>query len=287
MPSELSSARPLDTTADGSDTIDPAQPLILVTNDDGVHSPGILALKNGLEAVGRVVVMAPDRNRTAVGHNKTMHKPLRMQRVTLSDGSHAFACSGSPSDTVALALLGLLQRKPDLVVSGINHGANLGNDVTYSGTVAAAMEGVIFDVPSIAVSLDSWQRSDRAALATAADFAATLARQVLTHGLPNGVLLNVNVPNLPRAEIRGVQLTRLGTRVYRDELIERIDPRGRPYYWIGGEAPTGAPSDGTDVGALGQGAISVTPIHLDMTEYRVLGRLRDWGLSLDLGQESA
>ncbi len=286
MSPESTGARPLDMTTDGS-PIDQTQPLILITNDDGVYSPGILALKNGLEPVGRVVVMAPDRNRTAAGHNKTMHKPLRMQRVTLSDGSRAFACSGSPSDTVALALLGLLPRKADLVVSGINHGANLGHDVTYSGTVAAAMEGVIFDVPSIAVSVDTWQRFDGAALAAAADFAATVARQVLAHGLPRGVLLNVNVPNLPRAEINGVQITRLGTRVYLDELVERIDPRGRPYYWIGGEAPTGEPSAGTDVGALKQGAISVTPIHLDMTEYHVLDRLRDWNLSLDLGQEPA
>ena len=173
MPLENTSARPLDMTTDGS-PIGQAQPLILVTNDDGVYSPGILALKDGLEQVGRVVVMAPDRNRTAAGHNKTMHKPLRVQRVTLSDGSRAFACSGSPSDAVALALLGLLPRKPDLVVSGINHGANLGHDVTYSGTVAAAMEGVIFDVPSIAVSVDTWQRSDKAALVAAGGFAAIL-----------------------------------------------------------------------------------------------------------------
>lgn len=286
MPLENTSARPLDMTTGGS-PIGQAQPLILVTNDDGVYSPGILALKDGLEQVGRVVVMAPDRNRTAAGHNKTMHKPLRVQRVTLSDGSRAFACSGSPSDAVALALLGLLPRKPDLVVSGINHGANLGHDVTYSGTVAAAMEGIIFDVPSIAVSVDTWQRSDKAALVAAGGFAATLARQVLALGLPRGVLLNVNVPNLPLAEMSGVQVTRLGTRVYLDALVERLDPRGRPYYWIGGEAPTGEPNEGTDVGALKQGAISVTPIHLDMTEYHVLDRLRDWNLSLDLGQEPA
>ena len=260
-------------------------PHILVTNDDGHQAPALAILAQALRSVGQVTVFAPDHNWSAAGHNKTMHKPLRMQRVTLSDGSRAFACSGSPSDAVALALLGLLQRRPDLVVSGINHGANLGHDVTYSGTVAAAMEGVIFDVPSIAVSLDTWQRAAKAALAAAADFAATLARQVLEHGLPPGVLLNVNVPNVPPSEMRGVQVTRLGTRVYRDELIERLDPRGRPYYWIGGEEPTGEPGEGTDFGALRQGAISVTPIHLDMTEYRVLDRLRDWNLSLDVAKE--
>jgi 5'-nucleotidase len=263
-----------------------SKPLIVVANDDGVFSPGLLALKQALEDVGEVVVIAPDRNWTAAGHSKTMHKPLRVSRVTLADGSAAFAGSGSPSDCVALALLGLLKRQPDLIVSGINHGPNVGHDLTYSGTVAAAIEGAIFEVPAIAVSLDTYEKPLPAAVEMAARFAADLARRVLERGLPKGVLLNVNVPNLPPEEVRGVDVTRMGTRVYRDELIERLDPRGRPYYWIGGEAPTGEPLEGTDFGAIHRGAISVTPIHLDLTEYRLLDELADWKLAIERGAEA-
>lgn len=261
---------------------DLAQPLILVSNDDGVFSPGLLALKQALAKVGEVMVVAPDRNRTAAGHAKTMHKPLRVQRVSLADGSEAFATSGSPSDCVALVLLGLFKRRPNLVVSGINHGANMGHDLTYSGTVSAAMEGVIFDTPAIAVSLDTHDTPAPGAFEVVASVTAQIARQVLQHGLPPGVLLNINAPNAPAGEVRGIEVTRLGTRVYRDVLIERLDPRGRPYYWIGGDAPTGEPHDGTDIGAVHHGMISVTPVHLDMTEYRFMDRLQTWDLTLEV-----
>ena len=257
------------------------RPFILVSNDDGVYSPGLLALKQALAEVGDVVVLAPDRNRTAAGHSKTMHKPLRVQKVTLADASEAYAGSGSPSDCVALALLGLFQRTPDLVVSGINLGANMGHDLIYSGTVSAAMEAVIFGVPGIAVSLDTHAPPNPEAWTAAARFAARLARQVLDQGLPYGVVLNVNVPNVPADRLRGVEVTRLGQRVYRDALIERFDPRGRPYYWIGGEVPGGEPHDGTDIGAVDHGMISVTPVHLDLTEYRFMDHLRSWNLALD------
>jgi 5'-nucleotidase len=243
---------------------------ILVTNDDGYVAPGLLILKKALENIGRVAVVAPDQNWSAGGHVKTLHKPLRLDKVQLADGSDAYTSSGAPSDCVALVLLGVIDFKPDVIVSGINPNSNLGNDVTYSGTVTAAMEGALSNIPSVAVSVES-----SAAYEQAAAFAAKLVPLVVEHGLPREVLLNVNVPNGP---IKGVQFTRMGTRVYNDELVARIDPRGRPYYWIGGSAPTGIPDDGTDVGALSNGYISITPIQLDMTAHKFMGTLKEWGI---------
>ncbi|RME48982.1 MAG: 5'/3'-nucleotidase SurE [Chloroflexi bacterium] len=255
-----------------------SQPYILITNDDGVDAPGLLALKKALDQIGETVVFAPDHNWSAAGHTKTMHKPLRVAYAELQDGSPAYASNGAPSDCVALALLGILERDPDLVISGINNGPNLGHDITYSGTVAAAMEAAIFGLPAIAVSLDTYEPPQPAALEAAASFAAKLASAVLEHGLPHGHLLNVNVPNRPASEIAGVEVTRLGRRVYQDVLVERQDPRGRPYYWIGGEAPTGVSEEGTDIGALFHGKISVTPIQLDMTAFDLIEKIRSWNL---------
>lgn len=248
-------------------------PHILVTNDDGVHSPGLLALKQALEAVGEVTVFAPDRNWSAAGHSKTMHKPLRIQTATLADGSPAYTTNGAPSDCVGLALLGAIPVRPDLVVSGINGGANMGHDITYSGTVAGAMEAVVGGLPAMAVSLDSHTWQDFSAVAPAA---AGLARLILERGLPPNTLLNVNAPPLPADQVRGLAVTRLGRRIYRDALIERHDPKGHPYYWIGGEAPTGIADEGTDFGALARGYISVTPLTMDMTDYNFLAHLRAW-----------
>jgi len=249
---------------------------ILLTNDDGVLAPGLLALKTALDAVGRVTVFAPDHNWSAAGHTKTMHKPLRADRVTLPNGDAAFSSTGAPSDCVALAVLGLVPGPIDLVVSGINRGPNVGHDITYSGTVAAAMEGVISEIPSLAVSLDV--RHTDGAYAIAATFAARLAKLINEHGLPPNTFLNVNVPDRPAAEIQGVQVTRLGRRIYRDALVARQDPRGRDYYWIGGEWPESVLEEGTDMWALAHGYISVTPIHLDMTAYDLLDAIRTWPL---------
>jgi 5'-nucleotidase len=245
---------------------------LLVTNDDGYTAPGLLALKTALSRIGSVLVVAPEHNFSASGHVKTMHKPLRISEVKLADGSIAHATSGAPSDSVALVLLGAFDFKPDVVISGINPNHNLGHDVTYSGTVTAAMEGSIGGIPSIAVSVESAE-----VYAEAADFAARLASTVVEKGLPADVLLNVNVPSQP---IRGVQITRMGTRVYRDELVVRHDPRGRPYYWLGGESPSGIPDEGTDIWAVQNGYISVTPIQLDLTAHRRLDSLRAWGLKV-------
>ncbi|MFO7697021.1 MAG: 5'/3'-nucleotidase SurE, partial [Anaerolineae bacterium] len=227
----------------------PEQPgyTILVTNDDGIASPGLRELANALAPLGEVFIIAPEHNWSASGHSKTMHKPLRVTPAHLSDGTPALATSGSPSDCVALALLGILERRPDLVVSGINQGANVGHDLTYSGTVSAAMEAVIGGIPAIAISLDSFESQS---FTVAARFAAQLSARLLSEQLARPLLLNVNVPALPAEQIQGVEVTRLGSRVYRDELVHRADPRGRAYYWIGGEPPAGLPEDGTDIGAL-------------------------------------
>lgn len=250
---------------------------ILVTNDDGVLSPGLLALAQELRDLGKVTVLAPERNWSASGHVKTLDRPLRVKEVLLADGTQALASDGAPSDCVALALLGLLPGKIDLVVSGINPNANLGHDVTYSGTVTAAMEATISGVPGIAVSLDVPDMHPGALdFGPAADVARRVAAGVLKNGLPQDVLLNVNVPFLPGETIQGVKITRQGLRVYRDLLVARQDPRGRPYYWIGGEAPTGVPNEGTDFGALADGYVSVTPLHLDLTSYRSLEAMKNW-----------
>lgn len=261
-----------------------ARPHILLTNDDGIDAPGLLALRQALGAVARVDVVAPERNWSAAGHTKTMHKPLRARRVALADGSEALATNGTPSDCVALALLGLLERKPDLVISGINAGGNVGSDITYSGTVAAAMEAVIAGIPAIAVSVDALESTH---LAVAAAFVARLALLMLRHATDEPLLLNVNVPDLPHAELRGAQITRLGRRVYRDALVERSDPRGRAYYWIGGEPPLGVPEEGTDIGALEAGYISITPIAMDLTDYRNVPMLRAWQITLEDAAEDA
>jgi 5'-nucleotidase len=248
---------------------------ILVTNDDGVTAPGLLALAQAMRELGQVSVLAPDRNWSASGHVKTMHRPLRVKEVQLADGSLALASDGAPSDCVALALLGVLEEKVDLVVSGINPHANLGHDVTYSGTVTAAMEAVISGVPGIAFSLDSPDdHLGSLDYGPAARYARRLTERVAEAGLPPGIVLNVNVPYLPDGQINGVRVTRQGLRLYRDALDARKDPRGHAYYWIGGEFPTGVPDDGTDFGALAEGCVSITPLHLDLTAHTALEGVR-------------
>lgn len=250
---------------------------ILVTNDDGVNAPGLLALAQAMRALGDVTVLAPDRNWSASGHVKTLERPLRVKHVELADGTAALATDGAPSDCVALAVLGLLEKKVDLVASGINPNANLGHDVTYSGTVTAAMEAVIWGIPGVAVSLDSPENHlGILDYDTAARVAGVVVRKVIENGLPRDILLNVNVPYVQEAQLKGIKVTRQGLRVYRDLLVSRQDPRGRPYYWIGGDAPTGIAEEGTDFGALAEKFVSVTPIQLDLTARDALESLRHW-----------
>jgi 5'-nucleotidase len=250
---------------------------ILVTNDDGIYAPGLLALVQELRQIGQVSILAPDHNWSASGHVKTLSRPMRAKPVKLADGSEGLASDGAPSDCVALAVLGLVQGPIDLVVSGINPNANIGHDVTYSGTVTAAMEAVIAGIPGIAVSLDAPEYfSDPLDYSTAAVVARKISSAVIEHDLPKNVLLNVNVPYLKENELKGYRISRQGMRIYRDVLVKREDPRGRPYYWIGGETPTGVNESGTDFGDLAEGFVSITPLRMDMTAVNFLDELKGW-----------
>ncbi|NPV56965.1 MAG: 5'/3'-nucleotidase SurE [Anaerolineae bacterium] len=264
---------------------------ILVTNDDGITSDGLLTLAEQMRDLGNVHILAPDRNWSASGHVRTLERPLRVKEMQLPTGMIGYACDGAPSDCVALALRGFFDEKFDLVVSGINPYANFGHDVTYSGTVTAAMEAVIWDVPAIAVSLDQPDHFTGVVdFKPAARVAQKVAATVLSEGgLPDNILLNVNVPFLPEEAMKNVQITYQGLRVYHDRVDKRIDPRGRPYYWIIGEMPTGISEAGTDIGALVQGDISITPIQLDLTAHQWIDRMRfwDWGMPVAKHQAAA
>lgn len=251
-------------------------PNIVLTNDDGIHAEGILALKSALDALGTVYVVAPDRPRSASGHSITLHKPLRLHKVRLPDGSQGYSSNGTPSDCVSLAVLDVVQGKTDLVVSGINWGPNLGWDVTYSGTVSAAMEAAILGVPAMAISVASYEED--VSFDSTARFAVFLAKSMLAHRLSPQTLLNVNVPNLPPDRIHGVEITRQGKRRYSGQLEKRVDPMGRAYYWLGGVPAVDELEEGTDVKAISDGKISVTPIHLDLTAYPALDQLRSWDI---------
>jgi len=252
---------------------------ILVTNDDGVNAPGLLALASEMRSLGQVSVLAPEHNWSASGHVKTMHRPLRVKETTLADGSQAWTSDGAPSDCVALGLLGFIPEKIDLVVSGINPNANIGHDVTYSGTVTAAMEAVISGVPGIAFSLHTPEDYEGILdYAPAARIAHRIVVALVRTGRLTNQLLNVNIPYLPDDQIKGIVVTHQGLRVYRDRLDRRLDPRGRPYFWIGGDAPTAVPGEGTDFSAIEGGFVSVTPLHLDLTDFQAMETLTeiDW-----------
>ena len=252
---------------------------ILLTNDDGIHAPGILAAKHALVEVGEVVVVAPERPRSAAGHAITLHKPLRITPMKLSDGSAGFATSGTPTDCVTLGYEIVMQGQCDLVVSGINAGANLGWDLTYSGTVAAALEGAVLGLPAIAISL-VFERTEgmEPDYQSAAGFVAKLARQIQADPLPPNMLLNVNVPLVPPGQSQEVVITHQGRREYVDRILMRDDPAGRPYYWLSGSIREDVPDPGSDVHAVLQNQISVTPVQLDMTAYPLIERLRRWQL---------
>lgn len=241
---------------------------ILVTNDDGIHSQGLLSLAKALERVGEVTVVAPDREKSAASHALTLHRPLRIN--TLRERYHMV--NGTPADCVYLGVIQVLDRRPDLLVSGINRGANVGDDVTYSGTIAAAFEGTILGIPSFAISLVGDKNFD---FSPASRVAVALAKQVLDNGLPKDTLLNVNVP---AGEVKGVRYTRQGKHIYEELVHEGTDPRGSKYYWIGsGEAPHVDQADDTDYMAVRQGYVSICPLHLDLTHYESLDRLREVG----------
>ncbi|HTO89562.1 MAG TPA: 5'/3'-nucleotidase SurE [Candidatus Sulfotelmatobacter sp.] len=245
--------------------------IIVITNDDGVFAPALRALRTALAKLGRVITVAPDRDQSATSHSLTLHRPFRIHRHDVD----TYSVDGTPTDCVVCAFYGLLEQTPDMVISGINHGPNMGEDVFYSGTVAAAIEGTLQGAPSIAASLVTRELTD---FLEPADFVARLAGIVAERGLPRRRLLNVNIPHLPWDAIEGVRVTRLGSRVYRDTLIRKVDPRGRDYYWIGGEDPVWDPRPGTDFQAVHDGWVSVTPLRLDLTDEGALEDVRAWKL---------
>ncbi len=267
-------------------TLQPLQPMpnILISNDDGVQAPGLLALKQALHAIGEVYVLAPEGNWSACGHSRTLDKPMRISPVQLADGSRAHACNGSPADCVALALRGAFDVTFDLVVGGINNGYNLANDLSYSGTVSCAREAAIFSVPGIAVSTAHGRQTteDLTEVRTmAASIAADVVKQVLKNGMDRGTILNVNIPGVSRQQLRGIEVTRMGWRSYQDELVRREDPFGHPYYWLSGWSTNDELLAGTDIHAIANHFVSVTPVALDMTHQRFLEKLGDWSLNLN------
>jgi 5'-nucleotidase len=257
---------------------------ILVSNDDGIHAPGIRALAAAMEGLGDVVVVAPDSERSAVGHAITLTDPIKTREVRESGGFVGHAVGGTPADSVKLAVCALLPEPPDLVVSGINLGPNAGIAVIYSGTVSAATEGTILGIPSMAVSLNTFRDP---LWDTAARVARDLAERLVRDPLPKGVLLNVNVPNLPFGELRGFAVTRMAPSRFVETFDKRADPRGNIYYWMDGYLePEGDPA-GTDLHAVANGWVSMTPIHFDLTHAGSLGHLRAWAASSGAGSPRA
>ncbi|MAL03569.1 MAG: 5'/3'-nucleotidase SurE [Arenimonas sp.] len=245
---------------------------VLVSNDDGVEAPGIRVLAEGLRAAGHeVTVVAPDRDRSGASNSLTLDRPIRVRQLD----ARTWRVAGTPTDCVHLALTGLLEADPDIVLSGINTAANLGDDVIYSGTVAAAMEGRFLGHPAVALSLVTDETSERH-YQTAARAALEITARLLVDPLPADTILNVNVPDLPWEELRGYEVTRLGHRHRAEPCIEQVDPRGRPMWWIGPAGPEQDAGPGTDFHAVRTGNISITPIHVDLTRYQALDKVASW-----------
>lgn len=243
---------------------------IMVTNDDGIHAPGIRALAEAMRELGQVTVVAPDRERSAASHSLTLHSPLRV--FELHEGW--YAVDGTPTDCVNMGIHNLLPITPDLVVSGINQGLNLGDDITYSGTVAAAMEANLMGIPAIAFSLAATGSSNH--LGDAAQVALRVAQQVIANGLPGDTFLNVNIPDQPLSEMLPPMITRQGKRSFVGKIFDNTDPRGRKYFWIGCERPDYNDDSGTDFHAINRQRVSITPLHLDLTNHKSLNILNGW-----------
>lgn len=245
-------------------------PTIMVTNDDGINSPGIKALQQSMRSLGQTVIVAPERDNSAVSHSLTMSRPLRIREIE----ENMFTLDGTPTDCVIVGIGKLIDRKPDLLVSGINAGPNIGDDISYSGTVSAAIEGTMYGIPSMAISLAGEAPFD---FALAVRVATCLARRILADGLPANTLLNVNIPE--GDTFQGFAVTRQGRRLWENSIQETFDPWGRKHYWIGGGTPLRDSSEDTDVSAIHNGLVSVTPIHLDLTNHQGIKHLRNsWQL---------
>jgi 5'-nucleotidase len=244
---------------------------ILVTNDDGIHSKGIIILAKALHEIGDVFVIAPDREKSAIAHSLTLHRPLRVEKIR----KNFYTVDGTPADCVHLGVNAILSKQPQLIVSGINKGENLGNDITYSGTVSAAFEGTLLGIPSFAISLAS---KSRFKFHTAARFAVRVAKYIMKHGLPKDTFLNINVPNLDEGEIKSCKITQQGRYTHANAVVEKVDPRGKKYYWIGGGTMTFDRRGDTDFEAVSNSCISITPLHIDLTNYASIQELKKWRL---------
>ena len=243
---------------------------ILVTNDDGIYSKGILILAKALREVGEIFVVAPDREKSAIAHSLTLHRPLRVERIK----KNFYAVDGTPADCVHLGVNIILPERPQLIVSGINKGGNLGDDITYSGTVSAAFEGTLLKIPSFAVSLVARSHFK---FDTAARIAVRVAKRIAREGLPEDTLLNVNVPNIDGKEIESYQITQQGRWSHSGSaVIEKVDPRGKKYYWIGGGQLIFDKRGGTDFEAVSKASVSITPLHLDLTDYSSIPLFKKW-----------
>ncbi len=251
------------------------KPHILLSNDDGIFAPGLYAMYQALKEIADVSVVAPDSEKSAVGHAITLSDPLRVTLFEKFDSFFGHAVKGTPADCVKIAYYALLERKPDLVVSGINYGSNTGINIIYSGTVSAATEGMLLGIPSFAISLTTYKDAD---FSYAAKLGSRLALKILENGLPKDTLLNVNVPNVPEREIRGIAMTRMGTSTYDDKYDKRVDPHNRVYYWLTGSKIEANEGIEFDDGAIRQNYVSITPIRFDLTNYEYLHHMQQWQL---------
>lgn len=254
------------------------KPLILVSNDDGITAPGIRALTQVASEFGEVLVVAPDKPQSAMGHAITIGRPLRVKETAMGDGLRGYACSGTPADCIKMATGIILDRKPDLVVSGINHGANYSISVVYSGTISAAMEGAIEHIPSIAFSLCDF--SIEADFSAAKVVARTVIKGALENRMPAGTLLNVNVPKLPLELIKGIRVARQAIGRWVEQFDERTDPHGGKYYWLSGEFKMDDDGEDTDIWALNNGYVSVVPVEYDLTAHHATPFINQWHLQL-------
>jgi len=254
---------------------------ILISNDDGIYSQGLYELAKRISVLGKVTVVAPDKEQSAIGHAITMHQPLRCRKIKLHDlDIDAWWVNGTPADCVKLGVETILSVKPDLIIPGINDGENLGTDIIYSGTVSAAIEGSMFNIPSIALS---YARHCGADFSAPAEIAVQVIQQVLDHKEKDNMLLNINIPETEGIEfLKGVKVTRLGVKKYRNNFEERKDPRGNSYYWLAGELIQDEIGEDTDIYAVRNGYVSITPIHIDLSGYEDIKKIRDWNISLNM-----
>lgn len=242
---------------------------LLLSNDDGIHAEGLKLLAEALAPLGKISVVAPNRNRSAASNSLTLERPIRAQEIA----ENWYSVDGTPTDCVHLAITGLLKDEPDIVVSGINNGANLGDDVIYSGTVAAAIEGRFLGLPAVAISHTSFQPNF---LRDAAQVSATMIESLANTALPSDVIININIPDVAKSELKGVQTTRLGNRHKAEPVIESQDPRGKPIYWVGAAGPEQDAGEGTDFYAINNNYVSVSPMHLDLTHYKAMQAVESW-----------